>query len=126
MSRVVMKCFVILLLTTFFATSSLIPAANAAVIGTSTYLNTRDGISQAELQDLLARDDVRSRLVELGVDPDRVSERVSSLTQEELMQLQQNMNELPAGSDVLAILGALLVVLIILELLGVTNVFTSL
>jgi hypothetical protein len=75
---------------------------------------------------LLARDDVRQQLVQMGIDPKMAEERVAALTPVEAAQLQQQLDNLPAGGDsVLAVIGIVFVVLLILELTGVTNIFTK-
>jgi hypothetical protein len=74
----------------------------------------------------LEREDVRAQLVTLGVDPDQAIERVNGLTAEELAAIDGQLADLPAGGSLLAVLGILLVVLIILDLVGVTNVFSKL
>ena len=79
----------------------------------------------ANVQSFLARDDVRQNLEALGVSPADASERAAQLSAEELAELSGEIDELPAGG-VLAALGVVLVVLIVLELLGVTNIFTAL
>ena len=120
------QIMVLLLVTTFLSTSAVVPVAKSATIDTSTYLNTTIYPTKAELETLINREDIRNQLTALGVNPDDAAERIASLTPAELTKLQENIDELPAGANVLAILGGLLLVLIILELLGVTNVFTKL
>lgn len=101
--------------------------AQAGIVGTDTALEMRDrGEAVARISAVLMRDDVRSQLEALGVDPADAVERVGSLTSAELAELQERIDELPAGGSVLGVLGVLLVVLLVLELLGVTNVFTGL
>ncbi len=78
------------------------------------------------VQAFLARDDVRQNLESLGVDPDSAAERAAQLSPAELAQLSGDIDSLPAAGGVLEVLGILLVVLIVLELLGVTDIFTSL
>ena len=60
------------------------------------------------------------------MDPDAAGLRIAALTDSELTQLQHHLNDLPAGSNALAVLGVVFLVLIILELVGVTNVFSKL
>lgn len=78
-----------------------------------------------ELQALLLRDDIQQSLISLGVAPQDAQQRVATLTDEELTALEQQLDSLPAGGDLLAVVGVVFVVLIILDLVGVTNVFTS-
>jgi hypothetical protein len=80
----------------------------------------------AEVRSALQREDVQKQLVELGVDPQLALERIGSLTPDELAALDGQLDDLPAGGSLLAVLGVLLVVLIVLDLVGVTNVFAKL
>lgn len=98
--------------------------AHAAVIGTGDALamDAREA-RIADLQGELARDDVQHAMIALGVDPEQARLRVSSLSDTELDQLAGQLETLPAGGDVLALIGAVFVVLLILELTGVINIF---
>jgi hypothetical protein len=99
--------------------------AQAAVIGTGEALamETRDArISDVERS--LARDDVRQALIALGVDPVEAQGRLAGLSDAELAQVSTQLDALPAGGSLLALIGAVFVVLLILELVGVTNIFT--
>jgi hypothetical protein len=71
----------------------------------------------------LARDQVRAQMLALGVDPDAVDARVARLTDAELRTLADRMQSLPAGGDALAIIGIVFLVLIILEVVGVIDIF---
>ena len=59
----------------------------------------------------------------LGVDPSAVDARVARLTDSELRSLADRMEQMPAGGDALAVIGIVFVVLIILELVGVIDIF---
>lgn len=121
------KLIVVLLLVCFSFVCSYTPAARAAVVSTATVLSQQAEQSlQKDLQATLAREDVRKELVDMGVDPEYADQRIGALTDYELSQIQQRIGDLPAGSSALAILGGLFLVLLVLELLGVTNVFTKL
>jgi hypothetical protein len=101
--------------------------AQAAIVGTDAAMamSERDD-ALTRINAVLMRDDVRGQLEALGVDPEDAMARVNALTNAELAALQARLDELPAGGSLLGILGAVLVVLLVLELLGVTNVFTGL
>jgi hypothetical protein len=71
----------------------------------------------------LARDEVRQRFAALGVDPAQVEARVARLNDAELRTLATRIDGLPAGGDVLAIIGIVFVVLLILEFTGVIDIF---
>ena len=79
----------------------------------------------ASVQARLAREDVQQAMVQLGVDPVEASLRVAALDQQELLQLQGQLEQLPAGGSLLALIGAVFVVLLILEVTGVINIFNK-
>jgi hypothetical protein len=81
-------------------------------------------IDRENLRSLMARDEVRSLLAGNGLNVEQAQQRVDVLTDKEARLLAEKFNEQPAGG----FLGALLIiglVLIILELAGVTDIFTG-
>ncbi len=121
LSRLVLRCFAVAIVAVGFA-----PWANAGVIGSSEFLDTEARAERiADIEIFLARADVAEQLESFGVAPDMVLERVDSLTDQELLELQGAISEQVAGGDVIAVLGVIFVVLLVLELLGVTNVFSA-
>jgi hypothetical protein len=98
-------------------------AAMAAVIGTADALGMEQkGARLAAVQAGLARSDVQQAMVDLGVDPVQAQLRVAALNEQELAQLQGQLDQLPAGG-VLELIGAVFLVLLILELTGVIDIF---
>jgi hypothetical protein len=104
-----------------------VPAASlAAPIGTDTLVQLEQrGELLSRIQTQLARDDVRAQFLQRGVSPTEVDARVAALSTEELQMLSMQLDELPAGGSLLAVIGVVFVVLLVLELVGVTNVFTK-
>lgn len=100
----------------------------AEIIGTQKFLEIQQRSSQInQIDQFLAREDVREQLIEWGVDPVDAQARVVALSDEELQLVTERLETLPAGgTSALAVVGIVFVVLLILELVGVTNVFTSL
>jgi len=102
-----------------------LPAAHAGMIGTEAVVNAVQVQQNRErLHTALNRDDVQAQLLARGVDPTQVQARVDSLTDEEMQTLATNMDQLPAGGD--GLVGALVfifIVLLVTDLLGLTNVF---
>ncbi|HEX7061593.1 MAG TPA: PA2779 family protein [Woeseiaceae bacterium] len=104
-----------------------VPSAQGAVVGTETALASQQRAERIErLNSVLARDDVRAELERLGVAPADAQARVAALSDSELLALDQRMDELPAGSGALEVLGIVLLVLLVLELVGVTDIFKRL
>ncbi len=102
-----------------------LPAANAALLGTGSADTTPATVQMEDdaIQTFLTKEVVRQKLVQLGVDPELAMARVSSLTPAERQHLEQKITELPAGADALAVIGVVFLVILILELVGVINIF---
>ena len=113
---------VALTLVAFIAAAS--PPASAAMIGTGTAVaaSTR-AANLARVDRVLARADVQQRLTDLGVAPQAAHERAAALTDAELASFATQLESAPAGGDVLAVIGIVLVVLMILEITGVIDIF---
>ena len=83
------------------------------------------GESISKIEALLAQDEVASQLQAMGVSPDLVAQRVRNMSDAELQELANGIENQVVGSDAVAIVGAVFIVLIILELVGVTDIFKS-
>lgn len=99
----------------------------AAVIDTQQAV-TMDAREQriAAVSATLAREDVRSAMIELGVEPQQAQLRVASLSDAELARLEGQLQQLPAGGSALGLVGAVFLVLLILEITGVIDIFKKL
>lgn len=103
-----------------------IQTAHAGVVGSFDYAQAEArGERIDRIAAFLARDQVRAELSQFGVDATSLDARLAYLTDAELLALESRISELPAGSDALAVIGIVFVVLLILELVGVTNVFSK-
>ncbi len=79
---------------------------------------------QARVQELLARSEVRDALLARGVSPEQVSARVAAMTEEEARAVADKLDQLPAGaSDVLGFILVIFIILLVTDILGLTNVF---
>jgi len=100
--------------------------AHAALIGSEQLLQP-DSSARASIQALLARTEVREALVQRGVDPAVVQERVAALSDDQARDLAARIDQLPAGGDGVGdVLGAVVlifVILLITDILGLTKVF---
>jgi hypothetical protein len=101
-----------------------LPAAHAGMVGTEAVVNAAQAQQDRErLHSALSRDDVQAQLLARGVDPAQVQARVDSLTDEEMQTLATNMDQLPAGGSVVGALVLIFLVLLVTDLLGLTNVY---
>ncbi|MFN3712767.1 MAG: PA2779 family protein [Alcanivoracaceae bacterium] len=99
-------------------------AAYADMLSTSMVLVEAERNSRIELVErYMDREDVRSQMEAMGVDSALATERVAGLSDRQLEQLALNIETSPAGSGELGIIIAVLVILLLLEILGVTNIF---
>ena len=111
-------------------TLGFVQSAGAGVISTEAAIEMQQMQERTarieRINSVLARDSVQSQMIRLGVQPDVAAARIASLSDSELQQLEARMDELPAGADsALTVLGIVLLVLLVLELVGVTDVFKS-
>lgn len=98
--------------------------AFAGVVSTAEAVSAARGESpRARVDATIARADVQGRLAELGVDAAVIEGRLAALSEQEIATLAEQIESAPAGGDALAVIGVLFVVLIILELVGVIDIF---
>ena len=101
----------------------IVPAAQAAMIGNDTVIQQQDRAAmKAQVMELMDHKVAAKALGDYGVSKDQVSQRLDRLTDQELQQLAQKAEELPAGQGVIL---AIILILILLDLLGATNVFPA-
>lgn len=97
--------------------------ATAGIVGTEQMVQ-QETRTQAlnQVDSFLAEETVAAQLEEWGVAPALVKERMAALSDAELQEMAANMKTDPAGG-VLVVIGVVFVVLVVLEIIGVTNVF---
>ena len=100
--------------------------APAGMIGTAYMLEDESrAASVSRIEILLARGDVARQLEAFGVDQALVVQRLNGLSHAELLELEGQLDAQVAGGDIIGLIGAVFVVLLILELVGVTDIFKS-
>lgn len=99
----------------------------AGVIGSGDLISAEQRVERiSRIEALVARADVAEQLQRFGVTAAVVSTRVQNLTDSELVELEQSIDGQIAGADsAVAVIGVVFLVLMILELVGVTDVFKS-
>jgi hypothetical protein len=81
-------------------------------------------VQRDQVTGFLERAEVQARMQDLGVDPAAARARVAALSDDEIAGLADRIDQMPAGgSDVLTAAVVVFLVLIILDLLGITNIF---
>jgi ribosomal protein S13 len=98
--------------------------AHAGIITTEGLLPSTRTTDLAAVRATLDRKDVTLQLETFGVARAAAEARIANLTDQELHRLARDLQNAPAGGDsLLALIGAVFVVLMILELMGVIDIF---
>jgi hypothetical protein len=100
--------------------------SGAAVISSQEFIDAEArGDRIARIETVLARKEVTDQFARFGVSPEEAQARIRNLTDEELVQLEASMGTDVVGGDALGIIGAVFLVLMILELVGITDIFKA-
>ena len=100
----------------------------AEIIDTRAVLASAPETARAELMALMARADIRAEIARNGVNPAEAEARLAMLSDAEVVRLQKQISEVPAGGDFVGLVAGILLitllVLLITDLLGYTDVFS--
>lgn len=80
-------------------------------------------IQRDELRSILAREDVRTAMLDYGVSNADIDQRINNMTPDELNQIHGQLASLPAGEGAGGAVLTVLLILILLEVLGVIDIF---
>ncbi len=124
-NRKPITCLLVLALAVFCNVWS---PAQAALVTTNEIIKQSENTAAREKVNLfLEREDVRQQMITMGVDPDLAKTRVASLTGQEIAQIADQIDQLPAGGDAIStllVIGLIVfIVLLITDILGFTDVF---
>jgi hypothetical protein len=100
-----------------------IGSARAGIVDTGVLVTTTRDANLAAVRAQLNRADVKQHLEGMGVNTAVVDARVANLSDLELQKMATDMQNAPAGSGALVIIGVVFLVLIILEFVGVIDIF---
>jgi hypothetical protein len=89
-------------------------SALAALVETETMLNWSQAQDARDyVKNFLAREDAKAAMIAQGVDPLEAMARIDSLTDSEFIQIADQIEQLPAGGDALAVIIAVLIIVIL-------------
>lgn len=100
--------------------------AQAGMIGTEGMLaaQARDA-NLTTVNAFMARDQVQQQLESWGVESALAADRVGQLSDVELQELAMNIESQPAGGSAIGVIGVVFLILLILELVGITDIFKA-
>lgn len=92
--------------------------ANAQLIDQVQLANNKEALLQT-----INRVDLQEQLLFMDVTTADIESRINQMTQQEIAQLNQQINELPAGGDVLGIILIIFIIFVITDVIGATDIF---
>ena len=98
-------------------------AAQAGIVATSAIVRTDRDANLATIREQLDRSEVKAQMEKMGVDAASIDQRIAALSDSEVHSLAKQMQDAPAGGDAIAIIGVVFLVLLILELVGIIDIF---
>ncbi len=109
--------------------STLCQPAGAAMVGTEKFLiSDRNQETRSYLQQMMSRKEIQEALVARGIDLQEAKIRIDSLTDSEIEQILEKINDLPAGgidaTFVLIVVGVIVVLFIIVEYISAVPMFS--
>ncbi|MGI9492399.1 MAG: PA2779 family protein [Geminicoccaceae bacterium] len=82
--------------------------------------------ARERIEAILAKTEVRGQMVALGVDPDEADARIASMTEQELVMIAGQLDQLPAGAglgEILIIVFIVFGIAVLVDALGVLDIF---
>ncbi|MES2663528.1 MAG: PA2779 family protein [Pseudomonadota bacterium] len=95
--------------------------ASSALISTESAVEVEQS---SALKNALNRSDVQAALIEKGISVAEAQARVNAMTQAQLAQLDKQLADMPAGANIVGAVVFVFLVLLITDILGVTDVFS--
>jgi len=102
-----------------------IQISHAAMVTTNNAIQAQQiQMDRTEILDLFAQENLRDQLTQMGVDPDKATDRIANMTDVEIAQLNDRLKDMPAGEGVGGVLLVVFIVFVITDMLGATDIFT--
>ncbi|MBD3677484.1 MAG: PA2779 family protein [Rhodobacteraceae bacterium] len=98
--------------------------AQAEMLSTDAAMSKYSGYADRDfLMSELQKDEIRNEIIALGVDPAEAEKRLAVLSDDEIATILSQMDEDSAGAGVVSVLVTVIVILMITDLLCVTQIF---
>ncbi len=98
--------------------------AHAAIVTNDQIIHqAQQEIDKTTLLTMINHLDVQEQLLSMGVSSTDIKERIKQMTQEEIAQLNSQLDNLPAGGDILGIAVLIFIVFVVTDVIGATDLF---
>ncbi|MEM9786056.1 MAG: PA2779 family protein [Pseudomonadota bacterium] len=98
--------------------------AQAEMLGTDAAIDKYVAMADRDmLMGELQRNEVRDQIVELGVDPAEVEQRLAALSDDEIRTILTQMDNDSAGADIVGTLFTVFIILLVTDILCLTRIF---
>lgn len=109
----------------FLSMSVQTPVYAGMVSSDELYSASQMDMKRDDLRSLIARDDVRDHLQQYGVSGSDLNERINSMTDAEILEFHAEMDKLPTGEGFLGAVIAIIVIFMLLDIAGATDIFPN-
>ena len=101
-----------------------ISQSHAAVVANNQLIHpTQFAMDKDSLLQSINKNNVQEQLKNMGVASADIKNRIEQMTHEEIAQLNEQINELPAGSGALGAILLVFVIFVITDVIGATDIF---
>ena len=98
--------------------------ANAGIVSTDTTLSAdAAATNRDQVTSFLTRAEVQQAMQERGVNGADALQRVQSMSDAEVSQLADRIDQAPAGGEILGVLFTVFIILLITDIMGLTKIF---
>jgi hypothetical protein len=97
--------------------------AQAAMVGTAEINNSMVGLELNQAAIRQKREWIHQQLLAHGVSPADSRSRVDMLSDSQVVQIHQKIDEMPAGAGIGGVILVVFIVLVITDLMGATDIF---
>ncbi|MEH6576321.1 MAG: PA2779 family protein [Amphritea sp.] len=100
-------------------------SVNAAMIPTESVIQTdTQQYSKSDLIQAMESAELKQQLLDMGINPEVLEDRVASLTPDEISQLNAQLETQPAGEGFVGLLALIFVVFVITDAMCATDLFS--
>jgi hypothetical protein len=97
---------------------------HASMLGTGSLIEAeQSAVDRDRLLAQLEREEVRNQLQAMGVSAQAAAARVARMTDAEIRMLNERLDEMPAGAGALGVVLFIVLLLVITDALGITDIF---